>query len=79
MLYLYGTSSCHLCEEASAFLVFLKQELQFDWTEADIADDDKLLQRYGLKIPVLYRTDNDAELCWPFSRDAIKSFLLTSP
>ncbi len=78
MLYLYGTSSCHLCEEASALLVFLRQELQLDWTEVDIADDDELMQRYSLKIPVLYRMDNDAELNWPFSNDDIKSFVTSS-
>jgi Glutaredoxin-like domain (DUF836) len=70
-LYLYGTSSCHLCEEAAALL----QSLRLDWSEVDITEDTQLMQRYGLKIPILYRTDNQTELCWPFSSNDILVFI----
>ncbi len=66
-LYLYGTSCCHLCEEAAALL----QNLEIDYSSVDITDDEELLQRYGLKIPVLYRADTQTELCWPFSSDEV--------
>ena len=74
ILYLYGTSSCHLCEEAAALL----QDLNLCWSEVDIAEDEELLQSYGLKIPVLYRADNQTELCWPFSGNDILVFINAS-
>jgi hypothetical protein len=71
MFYLYGTSSCHLCEEAGALL----QNLKLRWSEVDIAEDEDLMQQYGLKIPVLYRADNQTELCWPFSSSDVLVFI----
>jgi hypothetical protein len=79
MLFLYGTSACHLCEEAHALLESLKQETQIAWSDIDIIHDDGLMQRYSLKIPVLYESDNNSELCWPFSISDIKNFLITHP
>jgi hypothetical protein len=77
MLFLYGTSACHLCEEALALLVTLNQEMQITCSEVDIIEDDDLMQRYSLKIPVLYESDSKIELCWPFSLSDIRSFLIT--
>lgn len=51
------------------------RETGFNWSQIDIAEDHDLLQRYGLKIPVLQRRDNAAELCWPFSAPDILAFL----
>jgi hypothetical protein len=79
MLFLYGTSACHLCEEAHALLVSLKQEMHIAWSEIDIVEDNDLMQHYGLKIPVLYQSDNHSELCWPFSLSDIRNFLITQP
>jgi glutaredoxin-like protein DUF836 len=76
MLYLYGTSSCHLCEEASTLLADLNREFRFDWIEMDIAEDESLLLQYGLKIPVLLDTDCNIELCWPFSSTNIRNLLV---
>lgn len=74
-LFLYGTSSCHLCEEAATLLLALSKELQFHWSEVDIVENENLMQHYGLKIPVLYRLDNKTELFWPFSASDIQIFL----
>jgi len=71
ILYLYGTSSCHLCEEAATLL----QDLRLGWSDVDIAEDGELMQRYSLKIPVLQRADNQAELCWPFSGSDVLAFI----
>jgi len=73
MLYLYGTTPCHLCEEAGALL----QNLKLHWSEVDIAENGDLMQQYGLKIPVLYRADNQTELRWPFSSGDILVFIQT--
>lgn len=70
-LVLYGTSCCHLCEQAEAIL----HEAGIDAEHIDIAEDDELLERYGIRIPVLYRADRGAELGWPFDAAAVADFL----
>jgi glutaredoxin len=68
---LYGTSCCHLCDEAEAIL----REIGIEADHVDIADDDELLEKYGIRIPVLKRVDTGAELGWPFDAEAISMFL----
>ena len=41
----------------------------------EITDDEQLLARYGLKIPVIQRQDTLAELSWPFSEAEIIKFI----
>lgn len=67
-LVLYSTSGCHLCEEAQR-LVYTT--LGFPVEEVDIADDERLLERYGIRIPVLTRTDTGAEIGWPFGAEEV--------
>lgn len=66
-LVLYGTSACHLCEEAEALVGRLGLALDV----VDIAEDDALHERYGMRIPVLRRLDTGAELDWPFDAASI--------
>lgn len=68
---LYGTACCHLCDEAQAIL----HELGIQAEHVDIADDDDLLEKYGIRIPVLKRLDTGAELGWPFDAAAVSRFL----
>ena len=68
---LYGTACCHLCEEAQAVL----HEMGIEADHVDIADDDELLEKYGVRIPVLRRMDTGAELGWPFDAEAVSRFL----
>ena len=68
---LYGTQFCHLCEEAEAIL----QAMGLDADYVDIADDDELVDKYGVRIPVLQRMDTGAELGWPFDAEGIERFL----
>jgi glutaredoxin len=70
-LVLYGTSCCHLCEQAEAML----REAGIDAEHVDIAEDDGLLEKYGTRIPVLRRGDNGRELGWPFDAGAVASFI----
>ncbi|MEW6037310.1 MAG: glutaredoxin family protein [Pseudomonadota bacterium] len=69
-LLLYGTAGCHLCEEADSVLVGLGVAA----TAVDIAGDEDLLQRYGIRIPVL-RDGAGRELGWPFDAEAVRRFL----
>jgi hypothetical protein len=71
VLILYGTSCCHLCEQAEAVL----REAGVAAQHIDIADDDGLLERYGVRIPVLRRSDTGAELGWPFDAADVIRFL----
>jgi glutaredoxin len=62
---LYGTSGCHLCDDAERLLAHASAALRLDWTYIDIALDDELVARYGTRIPIL--RINHHELNWPFS------------
>ena len=68
---LYGTGSCNLCEQAEAML--RAGGIMVEYT--DISTDVVLLERYGERIPVLRRTDNGAELGWPFDEPALRKLL----
>lgn len=69
-LILMTTEACHLCEQAQALLLTFAGQLTEDLYLDDIAFDDELLSRYGVRIPVLVHEASSAELEWPF--DAIK-------
>lgn len=70
-LLLYGTTFCHLCEQAEALLYVLGVSA----AHINITDDDELLARYGARIPVIRRLDNDTELGWPFDETALRRFV----
>lgn len=69
---LYGTTFCHLCEQAEAVL----QAVGVEAEHIDIAEDDGLLEQYGVRIPVVKREDTGAELGWPFDEVAARRFIL---
>lgn len=66
---LYTTSGCHLCERAEALI---HNMLGISVRLVDIADNTDLLERYGIRIPVLRRWDGAEELDWPFNTAAIQ-------
>ncbi|MDP3845491.1 MAG: glutaredoxin family protein [Pseudomonas sp.] len=71
---LFGTLGCHLCEVAEAVLVpFVEHGLLVELV--DIAESETWVDQYALRIPVLRRTDNGAELDWPFEAEQVVSFL----
>jgi hypothetical protein len=73
-LVLYGTSGCHLCELAEDFLIqWVSQGWQVELI--DIADDDQLLERFSIMIPVLEHVDSKRLLLWPFDAEALHGFL----
>ena len=75
-LILYMTDGCHLCEQAQQLCV---QALGRPAREVDIAADPELLDRYGVRIPVLKRADNGAEIGWPFSAADVRRLSLNDP
>jgi len=73
-LILYGTSGCHLCELAEQeLLIQVAQGWQVELI--DIAEDDQLLDRFSLLIPVLQHNASGKLLNWPFDQAALHAFL----
>lgn len=76
-VYLYGTQGCHLCADAEKLLVsaILDRSPKFELQSFDIANDDVLLDRYQIRIPVVKREDTGKELNWPFDWSRVIDFL----
>jgi hypothetical protein len=66
VLILYGTKGCHLCDEAELLLAQAQMAIAFQWQYIDIALDDNLVKKYGIRIPVLEKETGQV-LSWPFS------------
>ncbi|QSS99541.1 glutaredoxin family protein [Pontibacillus sp. ALD_SL1] len=50
---LYTKKDCSLCEEAKELIETLAYDYEFVIREKDIYEEDKLIERYGLMIPVV--------------------------
>ncbi|MDD2738264.1 MAG: glutaredoxin family protein [Methylomonas lenta] len=68
---LFGTEGCHLCEDAEHLL--LQAGLNFEIQ--DIINNDKAMQRYAIRIPVLVHTLSELELSWPFNAEQLQDFI----
>lgn len=79
-LTLYGTSGCHLCEEAEALLgeALDLREQAINLVSVDIADHDEWMARYGTRIPVLRHASSGRELDWPFGESDLESFIASA-
>lgn len=71
-LILYQRDDCHLCDLALDVLANARIP---EFESVFIDDDDALESRYGIRVPVLHRSDTGAELGWPFDADAVTAFL----
>ncbi|WP_039913791.1 glutaredoxin family protein [Cellvibrio mixtus] len=74
-VYLYSTAGCHLCDLAWDILAPLISNLPLRLEEVDIAESDELIERYGVRIPVLKFNDFEEELGWPFDTTQASIFL----
>jgi hypothetical protein len=72
---LYGTSACHLCELAEKMINEANKIHGIDYEYIDIADDDTLLEKYGMTIPVFKCTKSARQLNWPFNKKILKVFI----
>jgi hypothetical protein len=73
-LTLYTTSACHLCELAEQQLVNITKAYDLDISQIEISHDDTLIERYGIRIPVIKFANGD-ELNWPFEQADIEEKL----
>ncbi len=74
-LILYTTLGCHLCEHAKDRLWPVLSSRGWGLEEVDIADSDELMERYGVRIPVVAQADSGAELDWPFEQHQLEQWL----
>lgn len=76
LLTLFTTEGCHLCEEAHELLLNVadKQPLRIQLQE--IGDNDDLVARYGIRIPVV-RFPDQQELDWPFTELDIEQTIIS--
>ena len=51
-----------------------KQNRDLSIEEIEIADSDELIRRYGIRVPVIARED-DEEINWPFTLKKLQDFL----
>ncbi|MCJ8338587.1 MAG: glutaredoxin family protein [Pseudomonadales bacterium] len=72
---LFSTEHCHLCELAEDILVSQLDSQLHSVAVADVAEDDLLLARYGVRIPVLLNEKTKAELSWPFDAPMVDEFI----
>jgi len=73
---LYTTLGCHLCDEALAMLKFLQaHEKSLTLAEIEIADSEKLMAEYGIRIPVITADNSEDDISWPFTIEELRQFL----
>lgn len=80
--YLFHTLGCHLCDDAQLMLKPMFEHFQLSWRLVDIAEPpsevnqcaDVLVEKWGLKIPVLYCTFTQSALHWPFGEEDVLHF-----
>jgi hypothetical protein len=76
-LLLFGTSGCHLCEQAREIIQDCLSDRYDKWIETiDIAEFEQWQAQYAIRIPVLYDPETQKELGWPFDQTQVKEFIL---
>lgn len=75
-LLIFGTSGCHLCEEAELIIKdCLPNSLELTIETIDIAEQEQWQERFALRIPVLYHPETKKDLGWPFEPSDVKEFI----
>jgi glutaredoxin len=75
-LVLYTTEGCHLCEDAHELLLSVADRQPLELQLQEIGDDDDLVARYGIRIPVVLFPDG-SELGWPFTEEQLEQVILS--
>lgn len=74
-LVLYTGQGCCLCEQAEALLEEVNSDIASVLKKVDVRSNNELFHLYGARIPVLYRSDIQQELPWPFDHFQLVEFL----
>jgi glutaredoxin len=71
---LYGKPDCHLCDEARAVVLAVREEREFELREVDISLDPALGRDYGERIPVV-AVDGDEHFQFHVDPDRLRELL----
>jgi len=72
-LILFGTSGCHLCEQAEIIVnACVPDGVEY----VDIAEQEQWQEQYAIRIPVLYDSETKQELGWPFDLAEAEEFIV---
>ncbi len=71
-LMLFGTSGCHLCEQAE---LIINECVPNGVDYVDIAEQEQWQEHYALRIPVLVDPETKQELGWPFDQADVQGFI----
>ncbi|TYR80070.1 glutaredoxin family protein [Priestia megaterium] len=72
---MYTKQNCPLCDQAKDILVSLQAEIGFRLIERDIYENDTLLEKFQLMIPVL-EIDDEPIMYGKIQREEIRKRLL---
>jgi Glutaredoxin-like domain (DUF836) len=50
---LFSRPGCHLCDDARAVVLSVRERLPFAFEEVDVSSSDALELEYGIRIPVV--------------------------
>jgi glutaredoxin len=75
---LYSKPGCHLCEDVHAVLMEVQREIPFELDVRDISKSRKLIEAYGLDIPVV-TIDGHETFRHRLTADELRVALRTSP
>lgn len=73
----YTKNVCSLCDEALALLLMFRNDYPFELEERDIYTNDKWLETYQLKIPVIEINGEQID-CGEMSYESIENLLATN-
>ena len=78
-LLLFGTSGCHLCEEAARIISAVSDKSRnpviFDTVDISEVGHEHWHELYAVTIPVLYHAESEQELPWPFTEERVYDFI----
>ncbi|MBB1485323.1 glutaredoxin family protein [Oceanospirillum sediminis] len=76
-LYLYTTAGCHLCDMAMAIVHPLVQQQGIKLELVEISEQESLVEKYGVRIPVIRLDGQESDLGWPFEAEQAQAYLLS--
>ncbi|WP_444943992.1 glutaredoxin family protein [Microbulbifer sp. ZKSA006] len=74
-LLLYTTLGCGLCEKAKVEIWPALEKFDLRLREVDIAEEEALMERFSIRIPVVGLGDLDDVCGWPFDREQLQDWL----
>jgi glutaredoxin len=74
-LIFYTTAGCHLCEQAEELLRVLIEQKAIAVETVDIATEEALVERYGIRIPVVLNVASQQDIGWPFGYEDLLSLI----